>query len=133
MDATCYLLPKQHGLTHVKRAVKRIAVRVDISQGAASVTYWFWSEVQGRGDLRPYVIVQFLPMMIIPMLLLMYSGRHMLAAFLWATLLTYASAKVAEYYDPAIFEWLGFWSGHTVKHLLSALAVLWVVLSFRRQ
>lgn len=101
--------------------------------GVASVTYWFWSEVQGSGDLRPYVIVQFLPMMIIPMLLLMYSGRHMLAVFLWATLLTYASAKVAEYYDPAIFEWLGFWSGHTVKHLLSALAVLWVVLSFRRQ
>ena len=118
------------------RASEKLGARVLwplVLAGVASVTYWFWSEVQGRGDLRPYVIVQFLPMIIIPMLLLMYSGRHMLAAFLWATLLTYASAKVAEYYDPAIFEWLGFWSGHTVKHLLSALAVLWVVLSFRRQ
>jgi hypothetical protein len=99
--------------------------------GVASVTYWYWTEVQGRGDLRPYVIVQFLPMLIIPMLLLLYSGNRMLTAFLWATLLTYALAKVAEYFDPAIFAWLGFWSGHTVKHLLSALAVLWVVLCFR--
>ena len=99
--------------------------------GVASVTYWYWSEVQGRGDLRPYVIVQFLPMLIIPMLLSLYYGKRMLSAFLWATLFTYALAKVAEYFDPAIFAWLGFWSGHTIKHLLSALAVLWVVLCFR--
>jgi hypothetical protein len=99
--------------------------------GVASVTYWYWSEVQGRGDLRPYVIVQFLPMLIIPMLISLYYGKHMLSAFLWATLFTYALAKVAEYFDPAIFAWLGFWSGHTIKHLLSALAVLWVVLCFR--
>lgn len=99
--------------------------------GVASVTYWYWSEVQGRGDLRPYVIVQFLPMLVIPMLLLLYSGKRMLAVFLWATLGTYALAKLAEYFDPAIFAWLGFWSGHTLKHLLSALAVLWVVLCFR--
>lgn len=99
--------------------------------GVASVTYWYWSEVQGRGDLRPYVIVQFLPMLIIPMLISLYYGKRMLSAFLWATLFTYALAKVAEYFDPAIFAWLGFWSGHTIKHLLSALAVLWVVLCFR--
>lgn len=98
--------------------------------GVASVTYWYWSEVQGRGDLRPYVIVQFLPMLIIPLLLLLYSGKRMGTVFLWATLCTYALAKVAEYFDPAIFSWLGFWSGHTLKHLLSALAVLWVVLAF---
>lgn len=99
--------------------------------GVASVTYWYWSEVQGRGDLRPYVIVQFLPMLIITMLLLLYSGKRMLTALLWATLFTYALAKVAEHFDPAIFAWLGFWSGHTIKHLLSALAVLWVVFCFR--
>lgn len=101
--------------------------------GIASVTYWYWTEVQGRGDLRPYVIVQFLPMLIIPMLLVLYSSKRMLTVFIWATLFTYGLAKVAEYYDPAIFEWLGFWSGHTIKHLLSALAVLWVVLSFRSE
>jgi len=99
--------------------------------GIASVTYWYWSEVQGRGDLRPYVIVQFLPMLIIPMLLVLYSGKRMLTAFIWATLFTYALAKAAEHFDPEIFAWLGFWSGHTIKHLLSALAVLWVVLCFR--
>jgi hypothetical protein len=101
--------------------------------GIASVTYWYLTEVQGKGDLRPYVIVQFLPMLIIPMLLVLYSGKRMLTAFIWATLFTYGLAKVAEYYDPAIFEWLGFWSGHTIKHLLSAVAVLWVVLSFRSE
>lgn len=99
--------------------------------GVASVTYWYWSEVQGRGDLRPYAIVQFLPMLIIPMLLSLYYGKRMISAFLWATLFTYALAKAAEHFDPDIFAWLGFWSGHTIKHLLSALAVLWVVLCFR--
>lgn len=99
--------------------------------GIASVTYWYWTETQGAGDLRPYVIVQFLPMLIIPMLLLLYAENRMISLFLWATLLSYGLAKAAEYFDAVIFEWLAFWSGHTLKHLLSALAVLWVVLCFR--
>ncbi|MHC4458652.1 MAG: ceramidase domain-containing protein, partial [Planctomycetota bacterium] len=33
--------------------------------GVGSVVYWDWSEVHGRGDLRMYGLVQFLPMILI--------------------------------------------------------------------
>jgi hypothetical protein len=35
----------------------------------ASVLYWYYSELQGRGDLRPYVLAQFLPMLLLPLIL----------------------------------------------------------------
>ena len=38
---------------------------------------------------------------------------------MWAL---YVVAKVAELSDGTIFEWSGFWSGHTVKHLVAAAA-----------
>ena len=99
--------------------------------GVASVSYWYWTETQGLGDLRPYVVVQFLPMILIPLMLLIYPGKAMTSSCLWGTLAAYALAKAAEYFDLEIFEIVGFWSGHTFKHLLAALAVLWVILSFR--
>jgi hypothetical protein len=59
--------------------------------GLASVAYWAWSEAQGVGDLRPYALVQFLPMLLIPVLLLTHrpligSGKHYMtpAACLYA-------------------------------------------------
>ena len=33
--------------------------------GVASVGYWYWSEIQGQGDLRAYGVAQFLPMLLI--------------------------------------------------------------------
>jgi hypothetical protein len=36
---------------------------------------------------------------------------------MWAL---YGVAKIAELYDGPIFDWSGFWSGHTVKHLVAA-------------
>jgi len=38
--------------------------------GAASVAYWWL-----RDDLRPYVVVQFLPMVILPMILLLFPSQ----------------------------------------------------------
>ena len=40
--------------------------------GIISVIYWYITEQAGQGDLRPYALVQFLPMVIIPMVLLMF-------------------------------------------------------------
>ena len=38
--------------------------------GAGSVLYWHLS-----GDLRPYVVVQFLPLLLVPLILLLYPSR----------------------------------------------------------
>ncbi len=94
--------------------------------GMASVLYWHWSELRGAGDLRPYVLVQFLPMLLIPLLLVLYTGNGVKAGWLWGTLVAYGTAKLAEYWDDRLYAAIGV-SGHTLKHLLAGLAVFLVL------
>jgi hypothetical protein len=82
--------------------------------------YWHLTELAGRGDLRPYVLVQFLPMVLLPLILLRYPSRLNGTGYLWAVLAAYALAKGAEAADESIFAFTGFISGHSVKHLLAA-------------
>jgi Ceramidase len=103
-----------------------------IVAGAASVGYWHWSELQDAGDLRAYVLVQFLPILLIPLMLLLFAGKALNAAMLWATIGTYALGKVAEHFDRELLDTLGVMSGHSIKHLLGALAVFWTVIAFQR-
>jgi hypothetical protein len=100
--------------------------------GVASIGYWYWSELQGRGDLRAYGVVQFLPMLLIPLMLLICSGTGLHAPWLWGSLGTYVVAKAAEHFDEAMYVTTGIVSGHSFKHVLGALAGLWVVLAVLR-
>lgn len=100
--------------------------------GIASVCYWYWSEVQGVGDLRAYVVIQFLPMLLIPIMLMLYRGKLMRSNYLWGTLGTYALAKLAEHFDLTIYSSVGLVSGHSIKHVLGTVAVLWVIFAFER-
>ena len=100
--------------------------------GVASVGYWYWSERHGRGDLRAYGVIQFLPMLLIPLMLLFCSGKGLRAPWLWGTLGTYAVAKVAEHFDAALFDMTGIVSGHSLKHVFGALAVLWAIFAVLR-
>jgi len=100
--------------------------------GVTSVGYWHWSECHGRGDLRAYAVIQFLPMLLMPLMLLLYSGTGLRTPWLWGTLGTYAVAKVAEHFDAAMYDTTGLVSGHSLKHVFGALAVLWVLFAVRR-
>jgi len=93
-----------------------------IVAGVGSVIYWSWTESTGRGDLRPYLVVQFYPVILIPVIALLFKPRYASSRFLLAAWGLYAVAKVCELADPAIFDLTGFWSGHTLKHLIAALA-----------
>ena len=42
-----------------------------IAAGVASALYWAWSESLGQGDLRPYLLVQALPVVLIPLILML--------------------------------------------------------------
>lgn len=102
--------------------------------GLASVAYWAWSEARGDGDLRPYALVQFLPMLLIPVLLLTHRPAFSDKKIFWWMLFFYLLAKVFEFMDPAIFA-LGYLiSGHTLKHLAAAMtpAIFLYGLSRRR-
>lgn len=83
----------------------------------ATVPWWL-----STGDLRPYILVQLAPLVLIPVWqALREAPRNERLAFA-ATIAFYALAKIAEAADHAIFEASGFISGHSLKHLLAAAA-----------
>jgi hypothetical protein len=93
-----------------------------LAAGTLSVLYWAATEADGRGDLRPYALVQFLPMVLIPLILLMYRSAFDRTGFMWWTVAIYASSKLLEHYDRNIFAWTDLVSGHSLKHLVAAMA-----------
>jgi hypothetical protein len=97
--------------------------------GIGSVAYWRWSEWQGAGDLRPYVLVQFLPILLIPLILLLFPAKYLSGRWLIMALALYFAAKLLEYFDRPIFQALGFVSGHSLKHLVAGIAVLCIILA----
>jgi peptidoglycan/LPS O-acetylase OafA/YrhL len=103
-----------------------------IAAGVASVFYWDYTELHGQGDLRAYALIQFLPMLLIPLMLLLFTGKGLDARWLWGTLAFYLLAKVTEHFDKAIFDALGFMSGHSIKHALGAVAVLCTIIAVMR-
>jgi len=94
--------------------------------GAASVFYWAWTESRGVGDLRPYALVQFLPFVLMALMLLIYPGSRASASWVWWAFCMYFLAKLAEHFDAPIYRLVGL-SGHTLKHLLSAVCVLFAL------
>jgi hypothetical protein len=93
-----------------------------ITAAVASVLWWSVTESWDAGDLRPYLLMQGAPLVLIPLWQWIdRSPRADRIAFGIAILL-YALAKVFELQDHAVFAALGFVSGHTLKHLLSVAA-----------
>lgn len=91
--------------------------------GMLSVYYWQMTESCGQGDLRFYFLVQFLPMLLIPLILLLFKSHGLPKRYFWLVLLAYVIAKVFEIKDVEIFHAMGI-SGHTIKHLMAAVAPL---------
>ena len=51
--------------------------------GLFSVMSWARSELLGQGDLRLYLLIQFYPMLAIPLILLLFHSRHTHAGAFW--------------------------------------------------
>ena len=100
--------------------------------GVSSVIYWYVSEKSGHGDLRPYALVQFLPMVIIPMILLMFPARYTHTIYLWGMLAVYVLAKAFELFDGLLFNLLGM-GGHAIKHVLAAIGPYLFFLSMKKR
>lgn len=91
--------------------------------GVGSVLYWAWTESQGRGDLRAYAVVQFLPLVLVAVLLLRFHPPTLRRGALWCVPLAYALAKAFEFGDHAIADVLPWQlSGHALKHFSAAAA-----------
>jgi Ceramidase len=103
-----------------------------VTAGLASALYWHWTELQGRGDLRFYYLVQFYPMVALPVLLFFFPPRYTRTIDLVVAVAWYIVAKVCEHpLDKDIFALGGVVSGHTLKHLAAGLSAYWVLLWVR--
>jgi hypothetical protein len=102
-----------------------------IVAGISSIAWWVRTESAGAGDLRAYGLVQFLPMLLTPLVLLLWREGSLAARPVWLGLAAYGAAKLAEHFDAAIFAATGFVGGHALKHLAAALATFWVVRAFQ--
>ncbi len=109
--------------------VERISVRAGlvllgplVALGIASVLQWSAGEHRGAGDLRLYALVQFYPMLAIPLMALLFPSRYTRSWDLVVVVALYGLAKLFERLDAGIFSLGGFVSGHTLKHLAAALS-----------
>jgi hypothetical protein len=94
-----------------------------LAVGLFSVFWWQYS-----GDLRIYVWVQGAPLLAIPYVVTAFPGRYDRRHYLLYGVGLYLLAKVAELLDFQIYNaTASAISGHSVKHLVAALAVLCVL------
>lgn len=100
--------------------------------GLASVWYWHSTETRGAGDLRPYALVQFLPMLLIPLILWLYPAPRRDIGCYIGLVSCYLAAKLLEYFDRPVFELTNAISGHSLKHLAAALATLFLYLLWKQ-
>jgi hypothetical protein len=95
-----------------------------IAAGVASVVYWNWSENAGHGDLRPYILIQFGTMLILPLICLLFRESRLTdTRYVFAAIGIYGFAMLVARFDYEILALSGeLISGHSVKHLIAAIA-----------
>jgi hypothetical protein len=99
----------------------------------AGVLWWYVTELDGIGDLRPYLLLQLLTILLIPLWQWLYrrpSGERLAFA---CALGLYLLAKIAELLDHQIAALLAPLTGHTLKHLLSTAGTAVVVAQLVRR
>ena len=102
--------------------------------GMAGATHWLYTELQGAGDLRMYLLTQVLPIVGGLLLILLYRSPYTRGGDFVVAAGWYLLALVAQQLDQAIHVWTSGWlSGHTLKHLLAATAVYWLLRMLRRR
>lgn len=118
---------------HISPRLGRLLLWPLVACGLVSVAYWSFTEAAGRGDLRLYIIVQYLPMVLIPLILLLFPSGFSHVRWVWALLGAYGVAKLLELADEPVYSALQVVSGHTLKHLAAALGVYLFLHALKRR
>jgi hypothetical protein len=114
---------------HIDEKLESVMLLPALIVGAASIAWWRYAE-----DLRPYVWVQSMPLVTLSLVVALFPGRYTRRRFLVYGLACYLLAKVAEFFDHEVFALTAnVLSGHSLKHLLAALGLLFVYLMLRRR
>ena len=103
--------------------------------GFVSVFSWQWGEHRQAGDLRLYALVQFYPLVAIPLMMYLFPARYTRARYVFVALAWYLLAKILETgpVDSGIYDAGRLVSGHTLKHLAAALGTFWLFLMVKQR
>lgn len=119
-----------------KRGTNEVAWTAALAVAAVSSVFWWQvTEATGQGDLRPYLLLQGLPLVLVPLWQANADAPRLTRVAFGIAILLYVVAKIAELNDHAIYAQLGFISGHTIKHLLATMssAILVAQLAWRER
>ncbi len=101
-----------------------------VAAGVAATLHWYATFDGAAGDLRFYALVQAYPVLAIVLMCWLFPGRRSHGRYVFYMLGAYAVAKAFEAYDGEVYDLLSI-SGHTIKHLLAAVAVYSVLAMLR--
>ena len=108
---------------HLGRHLEMALLIPALLVGAGSVFWWQFS-----GDLRIYIWVQAMPLLLIPYVIAAFAGQYDRRRYLLYGVGCYVLAKIAESLDFEIYSaTASAISGHSAKHLLAAMAVFCVL------
>ncbi|HJZ65516.1 MAG TPA: hypothetical protein VKD70_14425 [Candidatus Acidoferrum sp.] len=95
--------------------------------GVASVVYWYFTELHGRGDLRFYFAVQASAFLLTILSLFLFRSPYTRAPDLGLAAASYLLAVLLEQLDHHVFVLLRVVSGHTLKHIAASLPGYWIL------
>lgn len=117
-----------------------VAVRGDVRGGkhtgwlvilcvAAALSVWWWQYTGSGvvGDLRPYLLLQIMPLVLIPLWQWLHQAPRKDRQAFGAACALYVLAKAAEAADQHLFVSLAGLSGHSIKHLLATAGAALIV------
>jgi len=111
----------------------KLAIIPLIVIGICSVLYWWFTEIDGVGDLRFYAVIQFFPVLTIPIILIFFRSKFDYVRGYWVLIATYVGAKIFETLDHQIHNLLIIISGHSIKHVLPAIGLYYLVASYKKR
>jgi Ceramidase len=110
-----------------KKAAKKIWF-IGLLLGIFSVWYWHYTETISKGDLRLYALVQYLPMLLMVIIVsLHYKKQKALTQPFMLIALFYFIAKIFENFDAYIFQCTYSFGGHPLKHIAAAIASFYII------
>lgn len=129
-------LPSLFAATIAERISVRAGMRLLLPllvAGLGSVAYWRWSELESAENLHPYLAVQAYTTVAIVLVVALFPPRYSRGTDMSGAAVLYGVAKAAELLDGDIYALGHVVSGHTVKHLVAALAVYWILRMLRER
>jgi hypothetical protein len=110
----------------ISERVGRLLLWPLVALGIVSLLIWLRTD-----DLRLYGWVQFFPVVVLPLIFVLFAPKYGGTAYWFAAAGLYIAAKLLEAFDAQIYAVLGVMSGHPLKHVVAAGSCYCVYLVFR--